>query len=104
MWGGVGGEGTPVLWCGGSPHAGGCSGRGTPEWSKHWTSAFQYFLLEASPNDLLLHTCHVDGNNAPDTLMQEDLEFVEHAYRSDHVSHPHSTRFIGITQKRRFLL
>jgi hypothetical protein len=30
-------------------------------------------------NSFFLHTCHVDGRNAPDVSMQEDLEFVEQA-------------------------
>ncbi len=31
------------------------------------------------PNSFFLHTCHVDGKNVPDTLMQEDLKFVNQA-------------------------
>ncbi len=31
------------------------------------------------PNSFFLHTRHVDGKNAPDTLMQEDLKFVDQA-------------------------
>jgi hypothetical protein len=31
------------------------------------------------PNSFFLHTCHIDGKNALDTLMQEDLEFVDQA-------------------------
>ncbi len=46
--GGAGGEGTRVLRRGGAPHAGGRSGRGALEWSKHWTSAVQYFSSDAS--------------------------------------------------------
>ena len=30
-------------------------------------------------NSFVLHTCHVDGKNALDALMQEDLKFVEQA-------------------------
>ena len=30
-------------------------------------------------DSFFLHTCHVDGKNASDALMQEDLEFVEQA-------------------------
>ncbi len=30
-------------------------------------------------NSFFLHTRHVDGKNAPDTSMQEDLEFVDQA-------------------------
>jgi hypothetical protein len=31
------------------------------------------------PNSFFLHTHHVDGKNAPDTSMQEELEFVDQA-------------------------
>jgi hypothetical protein len=43
----------------------------------------QYVVEYASdlgiPNSFFLHTHHVDGKNVPDTLMQEDLEFVDQA-------------------------
>ncbi len=43
----------------------------------------QYVVEYASdlgvPNSFFLHMCHVDGKNAPDTLMQEDLKFVDQA-------------------------
>ena len=36
----------------------------------------EYASDHGVPNSFFLHTCHDDGKNAPDTLMQEDLEFV----------------------------
>jgi hypothetical protein len=53
----AGGVETRILRRGGGPHSVSRSGRGALEWSKHWTSAVQYFSLEASLIQSLREPC-----------------------------------------------
>jgi len=54
------------------------------------------------PDLLLIHPCHCHSQNM--LQWRKTSSLFDRAYFIDHVSHPHRGRFIGITQKSRYLL
>ena len=48
------------------------------------------------PNPVVLDLGHCDVKDAADAAMHEDFEFVQEICHSNHISHPHKSRFMGM--------